>query len=394
MSKTSVSFVVGTKTSLAHNNRENIHGNPDIDVERIKDNITYKRENIRDVYDREFSEALTEYNGKQKRNDRKIKDYFSHMLHNESTNHQKEIIVQVGKVDDGIDWDTKKNILDQYAKEFEKENPNLKVYNSVMHLDEATPHLHINYVPVADGNKNGLKKKVANNKAIEQMGYAKGKTGFIQWQEAQRTKLANLMDQQGIKRELVGKRKYLDVPEYKEMITEVENMKAELNQANNQISKLTNEKASLEKEVKEGNVALGKVEKKLEVRSEVLKEVNNIDKVQPKKHALGGIKEDSYKRMEKVAKGAVATRDKYKDFAVDRGEVIAKQKAEIAKLKSNANRMSADNVSLRNENQVLKKELSKVDKFLEKYNLTKAYKAFVKVLEKAIDVMRSGERER
>ena len=378
MSKTSISFVVGKKTSLAHNNRENVHGSPDIDVERIKDNITYKREDIRDVYNREFSEALAEYNGKQKRNDRKIKDYYSHVLHDKSTNHQKEIIVQVGKKDDYIDWETKKNILDEYARDFEKNNPNLKVYNSVMHLDEATPHLHINYVPVADGNKNGLKKKVANNKAIEQMGYSKGKLGFTEWQLAQKKTIEDIMEKYGVERELVGTHKRVTVARFKQ--------EAKLHEEN---------MAELKKEIKNGKVELekvkkdvSKVEKKLEVRSDVLKDVNNLDKVQPKKHMMGGIHEESYKKIEKVAKGAVATRDKYKEVAKDQAQTIQKKDKEIATLKSNANRMSENNVNLRNENQALKKELSKMDKFLEKF------KAFTKLLEKAIEVVRAGEKER
>lgn len=167
----SVSFRVANTTSLAHNNRENTHGNPDIDPSRIKDNVTYVRENIEDVYQREFTEAVAEYNSKQKRSDRKIDDYLKKILNDSKTHHQREIVVAIGKKDDGIDWEYKKDILEEYAKDFQKGNPNLKVYNSVLHMDEANPHLHINYVPVYENNK-GLKRglgmtKQSNNKAMK-----------------------------------------------------------------------------------------------------------------------------------------------------------------------------------------------------------------------------------
>jgi len=178
------------------------------------------------------------------------------------------------------------------------------------------------------------------------------------------------------------------------MANELENVKAKLNDANSQIDKLENEKASLKNKIKEGKTVLGKVEKKLEVRSEVLKEVNNLDKVQPEKKITGGIQEKSYEEMRKTAKGAVATRDKYKDVAKERGEVIAKQNAEIAKLKSNTKRISEDNISLKYENQALKKELSKMDKFLEKFGLLEKFKAFTKLLEKAVEVVKAGEKEK
>jgi regulator of replication initiation timing len=109
---------------------------------------------------------------------------------------------------------------------------------------------------------------------------------------------------------------------------------------------------------------------------------------------MGGIHEESYKKIEKVAKGAVATRDKYKAVAKEQAETIHKKDVEIAKLKSNGKRMSENNVDLRNENQALKKELSKMDKFLEKFKLMEKFKAFTKLLEKAVDVVRSGEKER
>lgn len=64
-------------------------------------------------------------------------------------------------------------ILEQYAKTFQERNSNLYLFNCVMHLDEATPHLHIDYIPVANGYKTGMKTRNSLTKALQQMGFAK-----------------------------------------------------------------------------------------------------------------------------------------------------------------------------------------------------------------------------
>lgn len=158
MSGATVSFHIGTSTSLSHNNRENIYGNPDIDSTKTHENICYVREDIKKIYSENFDEAVRDYNDTQKRSDRKIDDYYKKILHDKKTEHQREVIVAIGRADDGIDKKLKKNLLDHYMKGFEERNPNLKVYNAVMHLDEANPHLHINYVPVYAASR-GLKKR-------------------------------------------------------------------------------------------------------------------------------------------------------------------------------------------------------------------------------------------
>ena len=87
-----ISFNKANSTSLAHNNRENLFGNPDIDLERVKDNITYVKSDIREMYHEIFDQAVADYNAKQKRSDRKIDDYFSKILHDKKTHHQQELL--------------------------------------------------------------------------------------------------------------------------------------------------------------------------------------------------------------------------------------------------------------------------------------------------------------
>lgn len=209
------------KTSLAHNNRTNINGNKNIDIDKIKDNITYVKRDIREIYAEEFDDVVAEYNDKQKRADRKIDDYYNKVLHDKKTEHQRELIVAVGKAEDNTDEkmiELKKEILDQYAREFQKRNPNLRVYNCVMHLDEKNPHLHINYVPVASYSK-GLKKRVAFTKALEQQD-----TNFEKWRETETSFIEELMNERGLEREYESTHKYLTVEEYKDLKEDINNL--------------------------------------------------------------------------------------------------------------------------------------------------------------------------
>lgn len=160
-------------------------GNPDINLERTKDNIYYVQRDIREVYSENFDQAVQDYNNKQKRSDRKIDDYYTKILQDKKTHHQRELIVAIGSKDDlsyGYSEErykqVKEEILDKYMRDFEKRNPNLKVYNAVMHLDEANPHLHINYVPVYEA-KRGLSRRVGQDKALEQQGFK----NFEEWRE-------------------------------------------------------------------------------------------------------------------------------------------------------------------------------------------------------------------
>jgi hypothetical protein len=149
MSKLSCSFTLGKQSTgnanIEHNNREFISNN--VDVSRLADNIVYVREDVRDVYDELFGEALKDYNAKQKRNDRKIHDYFEYVMNDSRKEAYYEIIVQFGDSDTaGIGTADGKfaiELLDEYARSFQQRNPNLRVINQIMHNDESSPHLHI-----------------------------------------------------------------------------------------------------------------------------------------------------------------------------------------------------------------------------------------------------------
>ena len=229
-----ISHVKG-KGSLNHNNRNHIYKN--VDPTKTPNNICYAKESLEEAYRKCFGETLSNYNAKQKRSDRKIDDYYTHLFGNAqkdvvatSSNKEKsfyEIVVQVGDKNTcpvgSPDGELAAKILDEYARGFSERNPNFYVFNSVMHLDEKTPHLHIDYVPIADGYKNGLQIRNSLSVALEQMGYGKDKNSINEWRIRERKILKELCEKHSleISEETQGRGKTFTPDEYKKMRDEV-----------------------------------------------------------------------------------------------------------------------------------------------------------------------------
>jgi len=231
LAKMSVSFSKESgRTSLKHNNREKEI--PHVDKSNSHENVYLRQEKIQDVYEQEFGEALEKYNEKQTRNDRKIDNYYSHIRKSKKHETQFEFIVQVGERDDHKtqrDREKSRDMLKTWFKGFEKENPRLHVYNAVIHMDEATPHMHINLVPVAEGYKNGLEKQASFDKALKNQG-EQGKTSkdrFQSWRDNQIGRMTELMQEQGIERKEVGKNNLKNYHEYKEAMRALEQIQGQ-----------------------------------------------------------------------------------------------------------------------------------------------------------------------
>lgn len=207
---------------VAHNNREFIANN--VDAGRIQDNIVYCKRDIREVYDELFGQALAEYNAKQKRNDRKIADYYEHTKKLGYVKPFYEIVVQFGdKESCGLDsgkWEQAKLLLDDYMKGFENRNPNLKVFNAVMHLDEATPHLHIDFIPVAHRNQKGLSVKNSMSGALREQGFTSSnrmQNEWSAWEERERGTMTEILRRHDLSRDVKDvRREHYTVDEYKE----------------------------------------------------------------------------------------------------------------------------------------------------------------------------------
>lgn len=218
-----------------------------IDFSKSDENIYLEQTNLADKYDELFGKAVDDYNAKQKRADRKIVDYLAKVRKDKKLEPQREFIVQVGTLDDfratredgsstGIsEQQAEQNrviankILVEYYKEFQERNPNLAVYNAVIHNDEVSPHLHLNIVPVAEGYKRGVQKQPSFNKALQQQGLQADKeNGRVLWNNFRGQEVGSverLMADFGWDRELVGTNKIKDIHEYKEIMSEISELR-------------------------------------------------------------------------------------------------------------------------------------------------------------------------
>ncbi|QWI25683.1 hypothetical protein EXW34_31435 (plasmid) [Bacillus mycoides] len=247
----SISFNQSHQSSLSHNNRENIYGNPGIDPSRLDENIYFVQKDIRSVYKDVFQEAVDKYNEKQKRNDRKIQDYYDKIHKNEKTHEQRELVVAVGEGKDDPKYrEAKKEALKQYAEAFQGRNPNLAVYNMVLHDDEANPHLHINYVPNFESSR-GLTRRVGMDRALQQQGVqGKGTELIANWRQLETAYIESLAKKHipEFERANVGSHKYMKVRQYKEYAEAVSNIE---NQFTEISKRLPNNKITLKTKKKE-----------------------------------------------------------------------------------------------------------------------------------------------
>ena len=235
--KRTISAMVG-HGSVNHNSRK-FHAK-NTDPERSHLNITYCQENIKAVYHELFDEALERYNAKQTRADRKIENYYEKIRSGKQEKPFHEIILQVGNKDDmSADSDEGRlaaAVLDEYMRTFQERNPNLRVFSAHLHMDEATPHLHIDFVPFTTGSKRGLDTRVSLKQALAAQGFkggTRGATEWSQWVRSEKEQLSAVMERHGIEWEDKGTHdKHLSVLDYKKEqrakeIAALETVKAE-----------------------------------------------------------------------------------------------------------------------------------------------------------------------
>ena len=209
------------KGSLSHNSRQFIAEN--VDSSRTPLNIEYCNEDIRTVYHELFDDALARYNEKQTRKDRIIDDYYEKIRTGKQEKLFEELIIQVGNKDDmnaaSENGQLAQQILDEYMRSFQQRNPTLRVFSAHLHMDEATPHLHIDFIPFTTGSKRGLETRVSLKKALEALGFAggtKSHTELNQWIESEKQVLASIMAQHDIEWEQKGTHEeHLSVLDYK-----------------------------------------------------------------------------------------------------------------------------------------------------------------------------------
>lgn len=318
MSTKSISMCEG-KGSLSHNNREFTAKN--IDSSRTPDNIIFKQQDLGEAYHQLFDGVVESYNAKQKRKDRKIPDYFQHLFHREpsksvlvGTNRHKsfyEHLVYIGtREDTGIgtpDAEIAIECLCKYMEDFQERNPNLYVFNAVMHLDEATPHLHIDYIPLGHFF-NGIEKRNAKAKALEEMGFGKGESANIRWRESEWKVLRDICEKHGIEISEPKKSRGYSFTT------------AEYGEYKDTIKALEAEKAQAENERDEARAELEKI-------AQTRVKLDDIDKLETGKTVFGGkvtVAKDDWDNITALAKREVASTKQVKKLKKERDDAVQK----------------------------------------------------------------------
>lgn len=231
------------KGSVNHNRRK-FHAK-NTDPERGHWNVEYCNQEIQEVYHELFDGALERYNAKQTRKDRKIEDYYEKIRSGKQEKPFHEIILQIGNKDDmgakTVEGQMAAKILDEYMKGFQERNPTLRVFSANLHMDEATPHLHIDFVPYITGSKRGLDTRVSLKQALLALGFKGGtrmETELNQWVTAEKQQLASIMLEHGIEWEQKGTHeKHLSLLDFEKQerakeVAALEKQKAELEEHN------------------------------------------------------------------------------------------------------------------------------------------------------------------
>ena len=302
--KRTISFMTG-KGSVNHNSRK-FHAK-NTDPERSHLNVEYCNENIKDVYHELFDEALARYNAKQTRKDRRIDNYYEKIDASKQEKTFHEIILQVGNKDD-MNATTENGrlaakVLDEYMRDFRQRNPTLRVFSAYLHMDEATPHLHIDFVPFTTGSKRGLETRVSLKQALAALGFKGGTrsdTEWNQWVASEKRQLAAVMERHGIEWEQKGTHeKHLSVLDFekKERTKEVaalEARKADLQEENaafeeinenlhEQLQQIDDEIHSLQDDLKQSQQEADKAKKQADKYQKRMNElapmVNNMERL-------------------------------------------------------------------------------------------------------------------
>lgn len=266
MKEKRISFGQG-KGSLTHNNREFVATN--VDPFRTPDNVTFVCQPIAEAYEYLFKESTERYNAKQTRNDRKISDYYEHLFGvkpcntvRTATDKRKsfyEDIVQIGKKEDSgygtEDFELVADCLKEYMAGFQKRNPNFYVFNAVLHMDEATPHLHIDYIPVGH-YKRGQDTQNGIAQALKEMGYGIGKNAIARWRVAEVEVLNKICLEHGIEPLQPEKaRGTLTVSEYKEQRIQADKLAVQNEQVRADVEQKQAEIQSLDETIMERQTA-------------------------------------------------------------------------------------------------------------------------------------------
>lgn len=293
------------KGSIPHNNRSFSAKN--VDRERSNQNIVFVREDLQQVYHELFDAALAEANAKKKKTRDKIPDYYEHIRQGKQEKLFHEVIFQIGNLDDcgcGTEGGERAAAaLKAFAESFQEQNPHLRVFNMVLHMDEATPHLHVDFVPFATEQTRGLSTRVSMKQALLQQGFkGQGRTNteWKIWMDHEKERLKEIAQAHNFEIiSLGGGRKHMELTAYRAAAKELEVIQEQVAAANAEYEAILAENDSLraEKKALQGTVQRLKAAEKVSL---------DLDCIQPEKTLTGAVKGVTVEQVEQLKEKVIA----------------------------------------------------------------------------------------
>jgi hypothetical protein len=293
---TTISGMTG-RGSIRHNNRSFSAAN--IDRSRTEQNVTYCNDDLKQVYHEIFDEVLAAYNAKKKKTRDKITDYYEHIRQGKQEKLFHEAIFQIGNLEDcgcgSPGGERAAAALKEFAESFQERNPHLRVFNMVLHMDEATPHLHVDFIPVATEQSRGLSTRVSMKQALKQQGFVslgRKQTEWNAWMEREKAALTEIA--QAHEFEIIslgGGRPHMDLPEYRAAAQRLEAVQEQVTAAEHDMAELEKQRKALQ-----GTVRRLQAAEKVRV---------DLEAIQPERTLTGAVRGVTVEQVEDLKAAAI-----------------------------------------------------------------------------------------
>ena len=293
---TTISGMTG-RGSIRHNNRSFSAAN--IDRSRTEQNVTYCNDDLKQVYHEIFDEALAAYNAKKKKTRDKITDYYEHIRQGKQEKLFHEAIFQIGNLEDcgcgSPGGERAAAALKEFAESFQERNPHLRVFNMVLLMDEATPHLHVDFIPVATEQSRGLSTRVSMKQALKQQGFVslgRKQTEWNAWMEREKAALTEIA--QAHEFEIIslgGGRPHMDLPEYRAAAQRLEAVQEQVTAAEHDMAELEKQRKALQ-----GTVRRLQAAEKVRV---------DLEAIQPERTLTGAVRGVTVEQVEDLKAAAI-----------------------------------------------------------------------------------------
>ena len=261
--------------------------------------MTYCNDDLKQVYHEIFDEALAAYNAKKKKTRDKITDYYEHIRQGKQEKLFHEAIFQIGNLEDcgcgSPGGERAAAALKEFAESFQERNPHLRVFNMVLHMDEATPHLHVDFIPVATEQSRGLSTRVSMKQALKQQGFVslgRKQTEWNAWMEREKAALTEIA--QAHEFEIIslgGGRPHMDLPEYRAAAQRLEAVQEQVTAAEHDMAELEKQRKALQ-----GTVRRLQAAEKVRV---------DLEAIQPERTLTGAVRGVTVEQVEDLKAAAI-----------------------------------------------------------------------------------------